>query len=403
MSLLRALHNRNFALLWVGNTLSRVGDFVYEIALAWWVLETTGSPETMSLVLACTIAPSVLFLLLGGAVVDRLPRLLLMVFSDIGCGAVALFLAALAWSGQLQIGHVYAASLFFGIATAFFEPAYAAIIPQIVRDEDLSSANALTSISINLGRVAGPALGAGLVTVFGSEAAFALNGLSFLLAALLLLPLFAAKIPAPAVSEHSNLLNDIREGFKVVATLPWLWINTIIFALINVTLIGPYSVAMPFLVGEDMQGGVDRLGLIYSFFLIGFVIGAAWLGRYPKLPRRGILVQAGTILGAAMLLLFGLNLPLWLLLIAAVVNGIALQAGSLAWIHLLQEKIPNEQLGRVSSIDQTGSFLLMPVGLIVAGWATSVLGPSLVFIIGGGLTILFGGLALLHPAVRNLE
>lgn len=403
MTIFRALHHPAFAYLWVGNTLSRVGDYVYEIALAWWVLKTTGSPQAMSLVLVCTLTPSVLFLLLGGAIVDRLPRQVLMLFSDVGCGAVALVIAVLAWNDQLQIWHIYAASLFFGFSTAFFEPAYAAIIPQLVKEEDLSSANALTGISVNLGRVAGPALGAWLVTVFGSAFAFALNGISFFVAAGLLLPLFVAKIPAPAATERTHLWADVREGFKVVASLPWLWINIVVFALINVTLIGPYSVAMPFLVGEGMQGGVDRLGLIYSFFPIGFVIGAAWLGRYPRLPRRGILVQVGTIVGAAMLLLFGFNLPLWLLLAAAVVNGIALQAGSLAWTHLLQEKIPNEQLGRVSSIDQTGSLLLMPVGMLLAGWATSFLGPSLVFLIGAGLTILFGVLALSHPAVRALE
>lgn len=402
MSIFRALRNRHFAFLWLGNTLSRIGDFVYQIALAWWVLETTGSPQAMSLVLACTVAPSLLFLL-GGAVVDRLPRLLLMLFSDFGCGLVALTLAALAWGGQLQIGHVYAASLFFGFSTAFFEPAYAAIIPQLVKDEDLGSANALTSISINLGRVVGPALGGGLVAFFGAEAAFALNGVSFFVAVFLLLPLLAAKIPAPAVGEKAGLMADIREGFNIVATQPWLWINILIFALTNVTLSGPYSVAMPFLVDKEMQGGVDRLGLIYAFFPLGYLIGAVWLGRYAKLPRRGLLIQVGIMLGAAMLLLFGLNLPLGLLLIATVLNGIALQAASLAWTHLLQEKIPNEQLGRVSSIDQTGSFLLMPVGLILSGWATSLLGPSLVFVIGGGLTMLVAGLALLHPAVRRVE
>src|SRR3990172_12880535 len=114
MSLLRSLHHRSFALLWAGQPLSRVGDFVYEIALAWWVLEKTGSAETMGLVLVFSITPSVIFLLIGGVAVDRLPRIMLMLFSDVGCGAAALVLAGLAFIHQLEVWHVLAASLFFG-------------------------------------------------------------------------------------------------------------------------------------------------------------------------------------------------------------------------------------------------------------------------------------------------
>jgi MFS family permease len=403
MFLLRTLKNRNFALLWAANTQSRVGDFVYEIALAWWVLQETGSPEIMGLVLVVSIAPSVAFLVLGGAVVDRFPRLFLMMFSDIGCGLVALTVAVIGWGGGLELWHIFGAALFFGFATAFFEPAYAAIIPQVVAEENLGSANALTSISISLGRVLGPALGAGLIAVFGIETAFAVNGISFLLSALIVSPLMRAGIPNPGTGDETNLLADIREGFSVVAALPWLWIGILIFALTNITLAGPYSVAMPFLVGEEMQGGVDRLGLIYSFFPLGYIIAALWLGRYARLPRRGLFVQGGLILGGLMLLLFGFNLPLWALLLAALVNGFALQAGQLAWTHLLQEKIPNAQLGRVASIDQTGSFILLPVGLMLAGWATSVLGPALVFVLGGALSALMGLLALLHPSIRRLD
>jgi MFS family permease len=403
MSLIRSLKNRNFALLWAANTQSRVGDFVYEIALAWWVLQETGSPEIMGLVLVVSIAPSILFLVLGGAIVDRMPRLLMMMFSDAGCGLVALTVAILGWSGGLELWHIFGAALFFGLATAFFEPAYAAIIPQVVAEDDLGSANALTSISVSLGRVLGPALGAGLIAVFGIETAFAVNGVSFLLSALIVSPLLRAGIPAPQAGENTNLLADIREGFSVVALVPWLWISILVFALTNVTLAGPYSVSMPFLVGDEMQGGVDRLGLIYAFFPLGYLLAAIWLGRYTRLPRRGLLIQGGLVLGAVMLMLFGFNLPLWMLLLAALVNGFALQAGQLAWTHLLQEKIPNEQLGRVSSIDQTGSFILMPVGLIVAGWATMYFGPAMVFIIGGLLSALMGLAALMHPTLRNLD
>jgi MFS transporter, DHA3 family, tetracycline resistance protein len=405
MSLFRSLKHRSFALLWIGQTLSRVGDFVYEIALAWWVLEKTGSAETMGLVLVCSITPSLIFLLIGGVTVDRWPRVTLMLLSDVGRAVAALIVAVLAFTGQLQVWHVYFASLFFGFVMAVFGPAYSAIVPQIVPQDDLPSANALTSISSNLGRVAGPALGAALVGWLGSTVAFALNGLSFLISAAFLLPLLAvgAGIPRPARNEKIHVWKDLRQGFITVLAAPWLWVSIIVFSLVNVTLIGPYYVAMPFLVSDFMKADVNRLGLLYSIFPIGFVIGGAWLGRFQKLPRRGVLMYLTLALAAVMLGLYGFHMPLWILIIAALVNGIALQFGALAWIHLLQEKIPNEQLGRVSSIDAMGSISLMPVGMALAGWATATFGASLVFIIGGALTALAGMGAILHPAIRELD
>lgn len=402
MSTLRALQHRAFALLWTGQTLSRLGDYVYEIALSWWILQKTGSAELMGLMWVFVTTPSVLLLLVGGAVVDQVPRVLTLLISDAGRALAVLLVAFLTYTDQLQVWHVYAVSFFFGMVDAFFTPAYNAIVPQVVPEADLPSANALTSISANLGRVVGPSLGAAIVAWVGTSPAFFLNGASFVLSGLLLLPLFRMPMPRPEATE-SHFIEEIRTGLRVVASLPWLWISILVYALINVTLIGPYVVAMPFLVSDFMQQDVQRLGLILSIFPIGYVIGGFWFGRYERLPRRGLLMNLTLALAALMLALYGLPLPLWVLIVAALINGIALQAGSLAWTHLLQEKIPNEQLGRVSSIDQLGSTCLMPVGMYVAGWATGVIGPSPVFLIGGGLTALIGLLAILHPAIRALD
>jgi len=152
-----------------------------------------------------------------------------------------------------------------------------------------------------------------------------------------------------------------------------------------------------------MKEDVTRLGLILSLFPIGYVIGGFWFGRYDKLPRRGVLMNLTLALAAIMLGLYGFHLHLYILIAAAIINGIALQTGTLAWTHLLQEKVPNEQLGRVFSIDQLGSTALMPVGLYLAGVLTNTIGPSPVFLLGGGLTALAGLLAITHPAIRNLD
>src|SRR5688500_7499796 len=189
LSLLRAFRYRSFALLWAGQTLSRIGDFLYELSLAWWVLQKTGSAAAMGSVLIVSFTPMLLFLLIGGVAVDRFPRARLMFASDLLRGVVVGAVALLAFSDLLEIWHVYIASLVFGFVDAFFQPAYTAMVPTIVPPEDLPSANSLTSMSIQTGRIVGPVLAAAIIGLGGTPLAFALNGLTFFVSSAFLLPL----------------------------------------------------------------------------------------------------------------------------------------------------------------------------------------------------------------------
>src|SRR5690242_19049558 len=129
MNLFRSLAHRPFALLWAGQTTSRLGDSLHRIALAWWVLEKTGSAAAMGTVLILTQIPLLLFLLIGGVVVDRFPRIRIMFASDVLSGLIVTFIAVFSWWDMLEISHIYLASLIFGFVEAFFFPAYQAIIP----------------------------------------------------------------------------------------------------------------------------------------------------------------------------------------------------------------------------------------------------------------------------------
>jgi MFS family permease len=110
MTVFRALRHRTFTSLWLGQTLSRIGDFTYELALAWWVLKKTGSPQATSLVLIFALTPSMLFSLLGGVAADKFARAWLMLGSDIARGVVALTVALISASGRLEVSHLYVAS-----------------------------------------------------------------------------------------------------------------------------------------------------------------------------------------------------------------------------------------------------------------------------------------------------
>ncbi|HEY9526337.1 MAG TPA: MFS transporter, partial [Anaerolineales bacterium] len=178
MNVLRSLRHRPFAWLWTGQTTSRLGDSLYRIALSWWVLEKTGSAVAMGTVLIFSQIPLLLFLLIGGVVVDRLPRIRIMFVSDVLCGLVVTFVAFFSWLELLEIWHIYIASILFGFVEAFFFPAYQAVIPEITPSELLTSANSLSGLSQRVTGIVGPALGATLVAAGGTSVTFALDALS---------------------------------------------------------------------------------------------------------------------------------------------------------------------------------------------------------------------------------
>jgi len=418
VNVLRSLKHRPFALLWTGQTTSRLGDSLYRIALAWWVLEKTGSAVAMGTVLVFSQIPMLVFLLVGGVVVDRLPRIRIMFVSDILSGLVITFIAVFSWLDLLQIWHIYIASMVFGFVEAFFFPAYQAVILQITPSEFLISANSLNGLSQRVTGIVGPALGAALVAAGGTSITFGLDALSFFVSAIFVWPLLRLKLdtlqrqadtgetagrPKPARETLRQGFTDLLEGFRLVIKIPWIWITILLFGLVNIMEAGPRAVAMPFLIKEDLGADVELLGLFGSAASLGFVVGMIWLGQYARLRRRGLLAYLSIVVTGIVLLPFAFQWPIPILVISMFVGGLATSVFALIWTYTLQEMVPHDMLGRVSSIDALGSFVLLPIGFALAGWLTELLGAPPVFLIGGLGIIVLVLLGLSHPAIRNLD
>jgi MFS family permease len=404
-STFRALRHRKFAVLLFGQTLSRIGDFLFQFAMAWWVLEKTGSATAMGSVLFFSILPTVIFSLIGGVVVDRMPRGVVLFLSDAARCIIMLAATWLAFSDRLALWEIYIIVLCFGFADAFFMPAYNAIIQQIVPHRDLPSANAINSLSMQFGRVAGPAIGGLAAGLGGTVFAFGVNALSFFIGALTVLPLLSLPKPAPQedVFSISNFVADVRAGFQTIFASPILWITILVFSITNITLAGPYNIAMPFLVSEHLGGDEKLLGFLYSMFPIGYALASLVLGAFPKIRSRGWVFYIASIIAGLGLGMFGLDVPIYVLVIAALFNGAALEVVGLVWMNLLQELVPPEKMGRVSSVDMLGSFVLLPIGFALTGWLIDNIGVTTVFVISGLLTALLCALPLLHPVIRRLD
>lgn len=416
MNALRALKNRAFALMWTGQTISRLGDNLYRIALAWWVLEKTGSAIAMGTVLVFSQIPMLIFLLIGGVVVDRLPRIRVMFASDILSGLAVSFIAVFSWLNILEIWHIYVASMVFGFVEAFFFPAYQAVIPTITRPNLLVSANSLNGLSQRVTGIVGPALGAALVALGGTSMAFGLDALSFFVSAMFVLPILRSNIekilkPSGQIGgERTSFaqsvrrgLQDLREGFRFVLTVPWIWISILLFGFINITEAGPRAVAMPFLVNDNLNAGVELLGWLGSAISLGYVFGMILLGQFVRLHRRGLLGYLAVMLEGALLLPFAFLLPVPILILSALIMGFCASVFGLIWTTSMQELVPGPLLGRAFSIDALGSWILLPIGFGLSGWLTELFGAPTVFLMGGLGTILLTGLGLLHPAIRKLD
>ncbi len=403
MNLFKSLSHRPFALLWSGQTISRFGDSLHRLAVMWWVLEKTGSAAQMGLVTFFGLTPMIVFLLVGGVLVDRLPRLRVMLLSDVLSGVVVSALALLAYLQWLELWMLYIGVFLFGFLEAFFYPAYAAAIPEITPKELLPSANSLTDLSRRLMGIIGPATAAVLVAAGGTSLALALDGASFFISAACLLFIPKNNLATTETAERKNAVAELREGFSFVLSSPWLWITIAIFGVINVTDNGPFAVALPLLIKKDWHGEVSALGLIQTAFSAGSVLSAMWLGRYAKLRHRGLLAYLSTVVTGLCIFTIGLPITLWGIGIAAFVRGVSAACFGLIWTNTVQELVPREKLGRVFSIDALGSFVLMPLGFAAVGVLADQLGAPVVFILGGTITIFLTLLALLHPAIRNLD
>ncbi len=398
--LLRPLRHRSFALLWSGQTLSSVGNAATEIALAWLVYGLTGSALEMGTILALFNLPMLVFLLMGGVVADRLPRRTIMLASDAVRCLMAATIAALVFSQHLQLWHLQGLALATGTAVAFFYPAQSSVVPDLVPEADLLSANSLNSGSMWIAEVVGPVLGATLVAWAGMPAAFAFDAATFAVSAVCLLLLPAIPVVSPEVRE-SSVVREVMEGFRTVLGSTWLWFTIAIFSLIVALYDSVYTVVLPKLVLERLGGQVEALGLLRGALGAGLVAGMVVIGQRGMPEKRGIWLYGATAAAGLGLAGVGITGDLLVAMALMALGGAMWSAVETIWETSIQELIPQHLRGRVRSIDFLGSYSLIPLAMLGAGAAAEAVGAAPLFLIAGSLSALLALTALLVPGIRR--
>jgi MFS family permease len=373
LSLLRQgpLAEREFRILFLGRLVSFLCGAIASIALAFAVLDLTGSKSDLGLVLAARSLPQVVFLLAGGVWADRLPRHLVMVSSNVVSAASQGLVAALLLSGRARIWELAALAAVNGTGQAFFFPASTGIVPQTVPTAMLQSANSLLRLGINSTTIGGTALGGALVAATSPGIGLAIDSVSFLLAAFFL---WRMRLPGTARIAGSRFVAELADGWREFRSRPWLWSIVLQFGIVNGVWVGCESVLGPAIAKEHL-GGAAGWGAVLASQSIGFVLGGLIFLRLR--PQRILLVATlGFLLTAGMLPALAIPLPLYGVGVAAFVAGVGLETFGIFWDTAIQQEIPADRLSRVSSYDALGSFVLIPLGLAAAGPAADWLGTA---------------------------
>lgn len=392
------LRHRDFARLWSGQTVSMLGDGVFTVTLAVETLRVDHHPIALSYVLAARLLPAVVFVLIGGLIVDRLPRRLILLGSDLARGAAVAVITVLVATGNLQLGALIVMAFVFGVADALFYPASTAITPELVPADLLVGASALSSTSSRLAQILiGPAAGGVIVGLVGTAWGFGIDAASFVISAVCLT--FMASRPKPESSNESPV-RDILDGLAYCRSQRWLWLSILGAALDNFVAFSPLGVLIPLLVQRSLHGGAIALGLVLAVGGLGGVTASIVLGHRGA-PRRKVLhLWLGWGLSGVGLVGLGFVPDLWLAGGVAFVVYALDTYGAVLWNPLIQQAVPAAMIGRVSAVDYFFSFALSPLGLVAAGAVAQGIGVRPTLIIGGAITALTTLIPFL-PGVRD--
>ena len=402
-SLRAPFRHPTFVRYFAGQAISQVGDFVFYVALPWQVLLLTGSAAVLGEVVAVSFGSQVLFLAVGGVIVDRFPRRTLVVLSDAMQGILAAALAALAFAGLLQVPHLLVFGALFGAAQAFAMPALGAFLPETVPAGVVQDANSLYQGTRILAFVGGPALGAAIIAVSGTAGAFSFDALTFAVSATLLATARRAAASMPPKRPRPSLVRQAKEGWRYVARVPWLWVTILLFAFVNAAEAGPRNVVLPTFVSLDLGGGSTGIGLVLSAQGAGSLIGFFLPGFLPRIRQRGLVAYIGTAASGAAIAGLAFTTTLPSVLVLGFLYGLSVAVFSLMWQTAMMEQVREDMRGRVFSVDELGSFVLLPFSFAGMGALAEAVGPRLVFLVGGVVVMLCAAVGLLYPPAHRFE
>ena len=350
-----------FRRLFIGGSVSTLGDAISGIALTFAVLHIGGNATALGLVLAAGAIPFLVFLLVGGVVADRLPRRGVMLGADAVRLVAQGVAATLVLTGTAEVWQLAVTAAVMGTAGAFFTPAATGLLPEVVAGEDLQRANALRGFTAAGAWIVGPAIGGALVAGAGAGWALAADAASYAVSAAALAGL---RVPARERSARKPFMRDLRDGWIAFTEHDWIWVIVVSLTLANFFSTGLYVLGP--VVAERELGGPGAWAAILSAGAVGALIGG--IVSYRITPARPLLTACWFVcLGATPLATLAIPAPTWVIALAMLIAGGGALVFNTLWETTLQRHVAPDRLSRVSAYDYLGSFIAKPLGLALMG------------------------------------
>jgi predicted MFS family arabinose efflux permease len=396
----KAFQYRDFRLMFIGACISSVGTWMQNLAQAWLVLDISKSPFYLGLDAFLAGIPVFLLSILGGVVADRVERRRVLLISQYIQMTSAFILTLLILFHVVRIWEILFLSFVCGTAQSFGGPAYSALIPTLVKKEDMPNAIALNSIQFNLARVLGPAIGGLALDRLGAVWCFGLNGLSFLAPIISLTILTTRYLPQKT---GESLVSSLQQGFRFIRRQGAM--EALIVLAFTMTALGfPMMTFLPWFARTTFHGGPWTFTLFMCSSGIGAVAGSllvAWMGN---VQHKGRIALTSLIWLGIGISLFALSTNLILSCVVLFLTGIGLMTVFANVNSLVQLITPNEMRGRVMSVYNAAFRGGMPMGNLVTGWLVDLgRGPApIVPIFTAPFVLAANGLALVSLALYFL-
>jgi MFS family permease len=382
---LRSLRHRNYRLFFTGQSLSLIGTWMTQVATSWLIYRMTNSAWLLGFVGFAGQIPAFFIVPFAGVWVDRWNRLRILKITQTLSMLESFALAALVFSGHVNVWSITLLTMFQGIVNAVDMPARQTFLVDMVADRaDLPNAIALNSSMVNSARLIGPTIAGIVIAIAGEGACFLIDGFSYLAVIGSLLMMRIAPGPRRA---HKNVWSELKDGFEYVYSFTP--VRSILVLLVCLNVLGvPYSVLLPVFASDILQGGPHTLGFLTGAAGLGALISAITLAMRRTIVGLGkVIAITGVVFGIS-LVLFGLSHWMWLSLPLMVVTGFTMMQQMSASNTIMQTIVDESKRGRVMSF-YTMSFIgVAPFGSLLAGFGARGIGASRAVMVGGVLCMI---------------
>ncbi len=381
----KVLGNKNYFLLWIGQSISEIGTDIFHIGLIWLVISVTGSAASVSLLFVLLILPSIIIGPWAGVLVDKWNKKKVIVISDVIRGIIAIAMAVYIE----KLGYLYLLAFADFVIYTFFSPAIKTAIPRLVAREDLATANSLYMITRQGAGLLGPAVGGALIGLFGVQILFFLNGASFLISAALEMGIRMPVSGYESLDLPLKFKDKFKEGLDYIRQRQIVIFIIIFFAIATIPM-GGLAVLNVVLFREVFNYSAEQYGLLMSMKGAGLILGSIFMGKWGKnILEIKAIVTASFFMGLFYVALT-LSGQLFFSVLFFMLAGFFGSMIGVAYYTFLQKIVDENVRGRVFSIDIAIGNALGLIAMAVVGPLADNFNPALIYAAGGLILVALG-------------